>query len=57
MVALQDVEGFALGLGVVEQVNHQNGTCVLRTPLPNQDGVYSLRCGTARWDLSSQREA
>jgi polynucleotide 5'-kinase involved in rRNA processing len=57
LLAFQDAAGFALGLGVVEEVDRLGGTMIIRTPLPGLDGVASLRVGTARWDLTNQREA
>jgi polynucleotide 5'-hydroxyl-kinase GRC3/NOL9 len=56
VAALQDAEGFVLGLGVVERMNQLDGTVALLTPLLALDDVASLRFGTARWDLTSQRE-
>jgi polynucleotide 5'-hydroxyl-kinase GRC3/NOL9 len=56
LVALQDAEGFVLGLGVVEQVMRLEGTMDIRTPLPGLEVVASLRFGAARWDLAARRE-
>jgi len=56
LVAFQDVEGFALGLGVVEEADRLEKTMIVRTPLPGLEGVASLRFGAARWDMADQRE-
>ncbi len=57
VMAFQDMEGFALGLGVVVEIDRRHGAVHARTPLPGQEGVASLRFGAARWtgDLLSQR--
>jgi polynucleotide 5'-hydroxyl-kinase GRC3/NOL9 len=52
LVAFQDQEGFALGLGVVEEICRGGGTIVVRTPLPDLEDVVSVRFGAARWDLA-----
>ena len=57
LVALQDRDGFALDLGVVEEVEHLALTCIVRSPLPVVEGVASLRFGKPRWNLANQREA
>jgi polynucleotide 5'-hydroxyl-kinase GRC3/NOL9 len=57
IVALQDAEGYALGLGVVELVEQAAGTFVVHTPLQGLEGVASVRCGEARWDLNHYRES
>jgi polynucleotide 5'-hydroxyl-kinase GRC3/NOL9 len=56
LVAFQDSEGFALALGSVEEADRLAGTVIVRTPLPNLEGVRSVRFGTARWDLANRRE-
>lgn len=56
IVALQDGEGFALSLGIVEQADHRRGTAIVHTPLPGLQAVASLRCGALRWDLANRRE-
>ena len=56
LVAFQDAEGMALGLGVVEQADRLEKTLIVRTPLPGLEGVASLRFGTTRWDVANQRE-
>ncbi len=55
-LAFQDAEGFALALGVVEEIDRLGGSIVVRTPTPDLQGVTSVRFGVARWDLVSQRE-
>lgn len=56
LLAFQDAEGLALGLGVVEETDRLGGTAIVRTPLPDLAGVCSVRLGGARWDLSGRRE-
>ncbi len=56
LLAFQDAEGFALGLGAVEQADRPDGTIIVHTPLTTLDGVTSMRLGAARWDVVNQRE-
>jgi polynucleotide 5'-hydroxyl-kinase GRC3/NOL9 len=56
LLAFQDAEGFALGLGVVEQADHLAGTIIVRTSLASVAEVASLRFGATRWDLINRRE-
>jgi polynucleotide 5'-kinase involved in rRNA processing len=56
LLAFQDGEGFALALGVVEEVDRSRGTFVARTPLAGLAGVSGVRIGAVRWDLARQRE-
>lgn len=56
LLAFQDGDGFALGLGVIEEVDRSRGTALVRTPLASLEGVRSIRLGTARWDLGGRRE-
>jgi polynucleotide 5'-hydroxyl-kinase GRC3/NOL9 len=56
VLALQDAEGFTLGLGAVEQLDRLAGSLIARTPLVSLDGVSSVRFGAARWDLANRRE-
>ncbi len=57
LMAFQDTEGFALGLGVVVELDREHGAVLARTPLPGQNGVASIHFGAARWtgDRLSQR--
>lgn len=50
LMAFQDREGFVLGLGAVAEIDQRRGTVVARTPLPNLEGVASVRFGAVRWD-------
>ncbi|HSR35520.1 MAG TPA: Clp1/GlmU family protein [Anaerolineae bacterium] len=50
LVAFQDADGFLVGLGVVEEVDRLAGTVIARTPLPDLEGVASVRFGAARLD-------
>jgi polynucleotide 5'-hydroxyl-kinase GRC3/NOL9 len=56
LVALQDADGFALGLGAVQEADRLGGTITVRTPVPSLEGVKSLRFGASRWDTTSCRE-
>jgi polynucleotide 5'-hydroxyl-kinase GRC3/NOL9 len=56
LLAFQDGDGFALALGVVEEVDRSDGTALVRTPLASLEGVRSVRLGAARWDLGGRRE-
>jgi polynucleotide 5'-hydroxyl-kinase GRC3/NOL9 len=56
ILAFQDAEGFALGLGVVEEADRLGGTVLVRTPLSGLEGVASVRFGTIHWDLANRRE-
>jgi polynucleotide 5'-hydroxyl-kinase GRC3/NOL9 len=56
LLAFQEALGFALGLGVVEEIGGRGDTIMVRTPLESLDQVASLRFGTVRWDLAHQRE-
>lgn len=56
LLAFQDVEGFALGLGAVQQTDRLAGTVIVRTPLQSLEGVASVRFGAVRWDLNQKRE-
>ncbi len=56
ILAFQDAEGFALGLGVVQEVDRLGGTAVVRTPLSSLEGMASVRFGAVRWDLVNRRE-
>lgn len=56
LLAFQDAEGFALGLGVVEEADHLGGTVIARTPLSNLEGVASVRLGKTHWDWTNRQE-
>jgi polynucleotide 5'-hydroxyl-kinase GRC3/NOL9 len=56
LLAFQDGEGLALGLGVVEEINRPDGRIRARTPIADLEDVMSVRFGAARWDLAGQRE-
>jgi polynucleotide 5'-hydroxyl-kinase GRC3/NOL9 len=56
LLAFQDGDGFALGLGVVEEVDRSGGTALVRTPLASLEGVRSVRLGAIRWDPGGRRE-
>jgi len=56
LLALQDVDGFALGLGVVWRYDSSAQMLTVRTPLPSLEGVSSLRLGSLRLDPATGRE-
>ena len=56
LLALQNDEGLTLGLGVVEDASRPKGKIRVHTPLTSLEEVKSVRFGTVRWDLASQRE-
>ncbi len=56
LLALQDAEGFCLGLGVVQEIDRGAGSIALRSPLPGMDRVASIRFGPVRWDLAREIE-
>jgi polynucleotide 5'-hydroxyl-kinase GRC3/NOL9 len=56
LLAFQDVEGFVLGLGVVEEADLMKASATVRTPLASLEGVQSLRVGAVHWDLAQGRE-
>ena len=56
LLAFQDAEGFALGLGAVQEADPMGGTAIVRTPLSSLEGVASVRFGAACWDVVNRRE-
>lgn len=56
LLAFQDREGLAMGLGSVEEIRHPGKSIVVRTPLESLEDVMSVRFGAARWDLAGRRE-
>jgi polynucleotide 5'-hydroxyl-kinase GRC3/NOL9 len=56
ILALQDNQGFALGLGAVAEADREGGMVSMHTPLSSFDQVASIRFGAARWDLARQSE-
>jgi polynucleotide 5'-hydroxyl-kinase GRC3/NOL9 len=56
LLAFQDADGFALGLGVVQEANRREGTALVHTPLLDLEGVASVRLGKTRWDWTNRRE-
>jgi polynucleotide 5'-hydroxyl-kinase GRC3/NOL9 len=53
LVAMEDEDGFAIGLGVVEQVNPESYEVTVLTPLGSLKGVNALRLGDVAVDLES----
>lgn len=56
LLAFQDGEGLAVGVGVVEEIEQPAVAIMVRTPLTDLEGVMSVRFGAARWDLAGRRE-
>lgn len=56
LAAFQDRAGFALGLGVVQNLDLRQRTLSVRTPLSNLDGVAGLHMGTLRLDPASGQQ-
>ncbi len=56
LLAFQDEAGFAVGLGVVQDLDPAQRTLSVRTPLPGLDGVASLRMGDLRLDPASGQQ-
>lgn len=56
LLAFQDTDGFVLGLGVVEEIDHPGATCLVRTPLLEPGRAASVRVGSLHWDLGSGHE-
>jgi polynucleotide 5'-hydroxyl-kinase GRC3/NOL9 len=57
LLAFQDAEGFALGLGAVEETGRLDGsTITVRTPLESMENAVSVRFGVVRWDWASRQE-
>lgn len=51
LLALQDEEGFALGLGIIQAYDRRAQELVLYTPVTDLEGVCSLRIGAMRFYL------
>jgi polynucleotide 5'-kinase involved in rRNA processing len=51
LLALQDENGFALGLGIIQAYDRRVQELVLHTPLTDLEGVCSLRIGAVRFYL------
>jgi polynucleotide 5'-hydroxyl-kinase GRC3/NOL9 len=56
LVAFQDAQGFALGLGAVQEIDRLAGTVIVCTPLAELKEVASVRFGATRWDLANKRD-
>jgi len=54
LLALQDREGFALGLGIIQDYDRRTQKLTLYTPLASVEGVYSLRIGTIRFYMTEE---
>lgn len=51
LVALEDADGFTIGLGIVEEVNREGWGVILQTPLTSTKGVAAIRLGDMAIDL------
>ncbi len=56
LLAFQDGAGFTLALGCVTEMDRLGGTVIAHSPLPNLEGVCSIRFGVVRWDPVAQQE-
>jgi polynucleotide 5'-hydroxyl-kinase GRC3/NOL9 len=56
LLAFQDAAGFAVGLGVVEDLDPGQRTLSVLTSLPGLDGVAGLRMGDVRLDPASGQQ-
>lgn len=56
LLALQDADGFALGLGVVRRYDPRVQIATICTPLPSLEGVISIRLGSLRLDPETGQE-
>jgi polynucleotide 5'-kinase involved in rRNA processing len=56
LLAFQDAQGFALGLGAVQEIDRLAGTLTARTPLADLEMVASVRFGATRWDMANRQE-
>ncbi|MBC7249376.1 MAG: hypothetical protein H5T62_03760 [Anaerolineae bacterium] len=56
LLALQDMDGFALGLGVIWRYDSSAQMLTVRTPLTSLEGVVSIRLGSLRLDPVTGRE-
>ncbi|MBN1812238.1 MAG: hypothetical protein JXA14_10415 [Anaerolineae bacterium] len=57
LVAIEDKEGFVLGLGIVTASDPTHSTTVLHTPLDTQEGVNAVHLGDLALDPHSFRES
>jgi polynucleotide 5'-hydroxyl-kinase GRC3/NOL9 len=55
LVALEDADGLALGLGIIEEHDREQDRLLVRTPLESADGAETLRVGDVRVDPESFR--
>jgi polynucleotide 5'-kinase involved in rRNA processing len=56
LAALEDVNGFSLGLGVIQESDFRARQVTLYTPLEDLAGVDALRLGDLMLDLQSFRD-
>ena len=57
LVALEDIEGFVLALGIVDSADLARKVVTLSTPLPSVAGVDLIRLGDLAVDPRSFRES
>jgi polynucleotide 5'-hydroxyl-kinase GRC3/NOL9 len=50
LVALEDVDGFTIGLGIVVQIDRIHRQVMLQTPVANMNGVDAIRLGDVAVD-------
>ena len=56
LLAFQDVDGFVLELGVVQEIDRRAGRLTVHSPLQDPGQAASVRVGTLRWNLAQRRE-
>jgi polynucleotide 5'-hydroxyl-kinase GRC3/NOL9 len=56
LVALEDGQGFMLGLGIVHRENRQRDEVTLVTPLRSTDGIDAIRIGDVRMNPNTFRD-
>jgi polynucleotide 5'-hydroxyl-kinase GRC3/NOL9 len=56
LLAFQDNEGFAMALGVAKTYDRKGQELVVSTPLPNLEGISSIRFGSLKLDPMTGRE-
>ena len=53
LLAMEDRDGFAMGLGVVEKIDPQSCEVTILTPLSSMEQVNAIRLGDVAIDLQS----
>ena len=56
LVALEDVEGFTRGLGIVRRIMRNSREVVLHTPLPSMRDIDAIQLGNVELDPQTFRD-